>query len=256
VSANPAYEIPVTESGVISRTLVLAFGVFAYVLFLAIFLYLIGFIGDFIVPKAINSGAEGPVLQAVLIDLGLLGLFAVQHTIMARSGFKKWLIRFIPVAIERSLFVFVTNLILIATVWLWRPLPGVLWKLDGVAATGMWVLFFVGWGIVLLSTFLIDHFDLVGLKQTFFYATRRPYNGPEFKEHLLYKVIRHPLMLGFLVAFWATPIMTMSRFFFATVCTVYVLLALYIEERTLVELHGDDYRAYQQRVRMLLPFPK
>ncbi|MBW2242378.1 MAG: isoprenylcysteine carboxylmethyltransferase family protein [Deltaproteobacteria bacterium] len=256
MSANPAYEIPVTESGALPRSLVLAFGVFSYVLFLGVFLYLIGFIGGFIVPKTLDSGVQGPVFQAVLINLGLLGLFAVQHTIMARSGFKKWLIRFIPAATERSLFVLVTNLILIATVWQWRPLPGVLWEVEGVAATALWTLFFVGWGIVLLSTFLIDHFDLFGLKQTFFYATGRPYAGPEFKEHLLYKVVRHPLMLGFLVTFWAAPVMTMSRFFFAAVCTGYILLALYIEERTLVELHGDDYRDYQQRVRMLIPVPK
>jgi protein-S-isoprenylcysteine O-methyltransferase Ste14 len=131
-----------------------------------------------------------------------------------------------------------------------------LWELEGAAATAMLILFFIGWGIVLLSTFLIDHFDLFGLKQTFFYATRRAYEGPEFKEHLLYKIVRHPLMLGFLVTFWAAPVMTMSRFFFATVCTLYILLALYIEERTLVELHGDEYRAYQQRVRMLLPIPR
>ena len=256
MSANPAHENPATESGPISRALMLAFGVFAYVLFLAIFLYLIGFIGGFIVPKTLDSGVQGPVLQAVLINLGLLGLFAIQHTVMARSGFKRWLTQIIPAAAERSLFVLLTNLILIALVWQWRPLPGVVWEAGGVAATLLHVLFFVGWGIVLLSTFLIDHFDLFGLKQTYFYATGRPYAGPEFKEHLFYKIVRHPLMLGFLVTFWAAPVMTTSRFFFAGVCTVYILLALYIEERSLVELHGDEYRDYQRRVRMLLPIPK
>ncbi|MCP3984997.1 MAG: isoprenylcysteine carboxylmethyltransferase family protein [bacterium] len=235
---------------------VLAIGVFSYVLFLGIFLYLIGFIGGFIVPKTLDSGAQGPVLQAVLINLGLLGLFAIQHSIMARTGFKQWLIRFIPAPLERSLYVLLTNLILIALVWQWRTLPGIVWETEGAAATLLLGLFFLGWGIVLLSTFLIDHMDLFGMKQAVFFATGRPYTNPEFKEILLYKVVRHPLMLGFLVTFWAAPVMTMSRFFFASVCTVYILIALYIEERTLVELHGDDYRAYQQRVRMLLPIPR
>ena len=256
MSVDPSLENPADPGSATSRALVLAFGVFAYVMFLAIFLYLVGFIGGFVVPKTLDSGAPGPVLQAVLINLGLLGLFAIQHTVMARSGFKHWLTQFLPASAERSLFVFLTNLTLIALVWLWKPLPGVIWEVGGSAATLLQILFFVGWGIVLLSTFLIDHFDLFGLKQTFFYATGRPYAGPEFKEHLFYKLVRHPLMLGFLVTFWAAPVMTMSRFFFACVTTVYILLALHIEERTLVELHGDDYRDYQRRVRMLLPIPK
>jgi protein-S-isoprenylcysteine O-methyltransferase Ste14 len=244
------------QSTALGRFAILAYGIISYAIFFATFLYLIGFIGSGIVPKTIDSGTVEPILDAVLINLALLGLFAVQHTIMARPAFKRWWTTIIPVAIERSTFVLVTSLLLILLVWQWRPMPTVIWNIEGA---GFWILHGIsgiGWGIVLLATFLIDHFDLFGLRQTWSYASRTPYRGPQFHERLLYRVCRHPLMLGFLVAFWFTPTMTVGHLFFAGVTTIYVLVALRIEEATLIEMHGDKYRDYQKRVRMLLPIPR
>jgi protein-S-isoprenylcysteine O-methyltransferase Ste14 len=245
-----------TPSTALGRSATLAYGVISYGIFFVTFLYLIAFIGSGIVPKTIDSGPVVPARDAALLNLALLGLFAVQHTIMARPAFKRWWTTIIPIAIERSTFVLITSLLLSLLVWQWRPMPTVIWNIEGA---GFWLLYGIsgiGWGIVLLSTFLIDHFDLFGLRQTWFYATRKPYGGPQFRERLLYRVCRHPLMLGFLVAFWFTPIMTVGHLFFAGVSTVYILLALQIEEATLIALHGDDYRDYKKRVRMLLPIPR
>jgi protein-S-isoprenylcysteine O-methyltransferase Ste14 len=209
-----------------------------------------------VVPKQINDGTPGPILRSMGINALLMSLFAIQHTVMARPAFKRWWTTIIPWAIERSTFVWITSLLLLLMVWQWRPMPGVIWQLEGGLAAVVYAISGLGWGIVLLSTFLIDHFDLFGLKQTTMYAMGRKYGGPKFRELLLYKVVRHPLMLGFLVAFWATPLMTVGHLFFAVVITGYVFLALRIEEETLIELHGDDYRDYQRRVRMLLPIPR
>ena len=244
------------QSSTLARASVLAYGVTSYALFFATFVYLIGFVVGAVVPRTIDSGPVGPLGASILIDLGLLALFALQHTVMARPPFKRWLAKIIPAAVERTTFVLLSTLILILLVWQWRPLPEVVWHVGGSAAVALHLVSGMGWGIVLLSTFLIDHFDLFGLRQTFAYATGRPYSGPRFRERLFYKLCRHPLMLGFLIAFWATPVMTVGHLLFAAVSTAYILLALHIEEATLLELHPAEYASYQQRVRMLIPIPR
>ncbi len=238
------------------RTVMLAYGITAYTIFFGTFLYLIGFVGSGIVPKTIDSGTPGAPATAVAINTLLLALFVIQHTIMARIAFKRWWIRIIPEPAERSTFVLATSLLLILLVWQWRPLPEIVWQAEGALRLALYAISGLGWGIVLLSTVLIDHFDLFGVKQTFFHATGRSYAGPEFREVLLYKVCRHPLMLGFLIAFWATPTMTVGHLVFASLSTLYILVALQIEERTLIELHGEAYEDYRRRVRMLLPIPR
>lgn len=237
----------------IARTLTLAYGLVAYALFFGIFLYLIGFIGGFGVPKTLDDGVAGPVAAAVAINIGLLGLFALQHTVMARPAFKRWWTTIIPEAAERSTFVLATSLLLCLMAWQWRPIAGTVWHVDGAAAVALYAVSAVGWLTVLASTFIIDHFDLFGLRQTFSYALGRPYQPPVYKEAYLYRFVRHPLMLGFLIAFWATPHMTVSHLLFAGVCTAYILVAIRIEEDTLVELHGKAYEDYCSRVPALFP---
>lgn len=249
-------ESSVPGSTALARAAVLTYGLLSYAIFLVTFLYLIGFIAGAIVPKTIDSGPTGAVGQSILINLGLLGLFAIQHTIMARTAFKRWFMQIVQAPIERSTFVLLSSLILILLAWQWRPLPESVWQVGGSAAIALYLVAGMGWGIVLLSTFLIDHFDLFGLKQAFAFATGRPHTGPRFRERLLYKVCRHPLMLGFLIAFWATPAMTVGHLLFAAVATGYVLVALRIEEVTLLELHPTEYASYQRRVRMLIPIPR
>jgi len=235
---------------------ILLYGVGSYAFFFGTFLYLIGFVGNWVVPKSIDTGAAAnSTANAIAIDVILLGLFAVQHTIMARPAFKEWWTRIIPEAAERSTFVLLSTVILALIAWQWRPLPTVVWSVENTTAAGVLsAISLAGWGIVLVSTFLIDHFHLFGLSQSGLYALGRPSEGPVFKERLFYRWVRHPLMLGFLIAFWATPVMSQGHLLFAVVTTVYTLVALQIEEATLVQLHGDDYRDYQRRVPMLLPF--
>jgi protein-S-isoprenylcysteine O-methyltransferase Ste14 len=238
-----------------SRVLALLYGAFAYVLFLLTFLYLIGFVADVFVPKSVDRGAPPNGETAVLIDLLLIALFGVQHSVMARPRFKAWLTRYVPKPIERSTFVLVTCVVFALMFWLWEPLPGRVWSIDGALA---WVILTVaaaGWALVLLSTFVIDHFELFGLKQVIAFALRREPVPARFAERSVYRWVRHPLMLGFLVAMWATPVMTLGHLIFAAGYTVYVLIALQIEERDLVAMHGADYRDYRRRVPMLLPLP-
>jgi len=239
----------------LGRALILIYGVVVYVLFLGIFVYLIGFVGGMGVPKTINDGAPGGTVSAIATNVGLLALFAIQHTIMARPAFKRWWTRYIPAAIERSTFVLFTVVILIAMVAAWRPLPEIVWQAEGVAAVLLEAAFWLGWGIVLLATFLIDHFDLFGLKQAIAAGLGRGQTPVVFRERLLYRYTRHPLMLGFVIAFWAAPTMTEGRLLFAVVTTVYILLAIEIEEKTLIELHGDAYEDYRRRVSKLIPRP-
>jgi protein-S-isoprenylcysteine O-methyltransferase Ste14 len=230
----------------------------AYVIFLATFLYAVGFVADVVVSPSIDRGGQETALpQAVLINALLLGLFAIQHSIMARRGFKKWWTKTVPWAVERSTFVLVSSLLLILLFWQWRPLPSMVWEVDNSA--GRLVLqaaFWLGWVIVLWSTFLIDHFELFGLKQVFLHWRGQPLQPPAFKMTGLYRYIRHPIMLGFLIAFWATPTMTVGHLLFAAATTAWVLIAIQIEERDLVEFHGEQYRQYQQRVPMLIPIPR
>jgi protein-S-isoprenylcysteine O-methyltransferase Ste14 len=243
-------------AGAAARALTLVYGVGAYLFFLGTFLYLIGFVGNWIVPKGIDDGTPaGSAGAAVAANVLLLGLFAVQHTIMARPAFKKVWTRWVPWHVERSTFVLLSTAILAVMAWQWRPLPTPVWRIESpLVATLLAGLSLGGWAIVLVSTFLIDHFELFGLKQTVSYAMGRPHEPPRFKERLFYRWVRHPLMLGFLIAFWATPAMSQGHLLFAVVTTAYILVAVQIEEHTLVQLHGDQYRDYQRRVSMLLPF--
>jgi protein-S-isoprenylcysteine O-methyltransferase Ste14 len=243
------------SGGAVARALTLVYGVATYLFFFCTFLYLIGFVGNWVVPKGIDDGTPAPSPgTAIAVNVLLLALFAVQHSVMARPAFKQMWTRWVPWHLERSTFVLLATAILAVTAWRWRPLPTPVWRIESpLAAAILTGLSLAGWGIVLVSTFLIDHFELFGLEQTVSYAMGRRHEPPQFKERLFYRWVRHPLMLGFLIAFWATPTMSQGHLLFAVVTTAYILIALQIEERTLVHLHGDQYRDYQRRVSMLLP---
>jgi protein-S-isoprenylcysteine O-methyltransferase Ste14 len=243
---------PGSAASAASRIAVLLYGVAAYLFFLAVFVYLIGFVGGFVVPKHIENGLPVDPLSALLVDVVLLALFAIQHSVMARPAFKGWWTRIIPAAAERSTFVLCASALLALIIWQWRPLPGVVWEVESPIAV-LHGLYFLGWGIVLYATFLIDHFELFGVRQTIDHAFGRPTERPQFIERSLYRVVRHPLMLGFLIAFWAGPVMSRGRLLFAGVITAWVLLAIRIEESTLVEMHGEPYEGYRRRVPALLP---
>jgi protein-S-isoprenylcysteine O-methyltransferase Ste14 len=228
-----------------------------YLVFLAAFLYAAGFVGNLPVPKSIDSGPTTSLSAAVLVDTLLLLLFAVPHSVMARPAFKRWWTRFVPPPVERSTYVLVSSLLLGLLFWQWRPVPAFVWNVGHPAARGLvHSVFWAGWALVLVSTFLIDHFDLFGLRQVYLYATGRAYTPPTFRTPGLYRYVRHPLMTGFLLAFWATPTMTVGHLLFAVATTGYILIALQLEERDLVGFHGEQYRAYRKQVRMLFPLPR
>lgn len=208
------------------RFIALLYGLICYVIFLAVFLYAIGFTGNLLVPKAIDGGTVGSFTTALLIDVLLLGLFAVQHTVMARPGFKAWWTRIVPKSVERATFVLATNLVLILLFWQWRPLTDVVWQADGVWATVLWVVFWLGWAVVLLSTFMIDHFELFGVKQVLRNLSGASPAPLQFKEPGLYKLVRHPIMLGFLLAFWGAPVMTVGHLVFTVATTGYILIGV------------------------------
>ena len=239
-----------------SRVLSLVYGVASYVVFLGTFLYAIGFVGNRLVPKSIDSGTPSPLVPGLLVDTALLLLFAVQHSVMARPWFKRWWTRFVPASIERSTFVLFASLVLILLYWQWRPLPYVLWSLDGPAAVVMEILFWIGWGLVLLSTFMISHFHLFGLTQVHHHFRGKKAAEPEFKVAGFYRMVRHPIMAGFLIAFWSTPRMTAGHLLFAAATTGYILVALQFEEHDLVKMFGEKYRQYRREVRMLIPIPR
>ena len=236
-----------------TRVLTLAYGAVSYVIFFVTFLYAIGFLGNMAVPKSLDSPATDPWQTALAINLGLLSLFAVQHSVMARPAFKRLVTRMIPPAVERSTYVLASSLALILLFWQWRPLGGVVWDVQN--EIGRLVLhggFAFGWALVLLSTFVINHFDLFGLRQTWRAFRGEPQAGLRFVTPVLYRIVRHPLYLGWFFAFWSTPTMTVTHLLFAAVTTTYILVAIQLEERDLMAAH-PEYAEYRQHVPMLVP---
>lgn len=238
-----------------SRTLALLYGGVSYAAFLITFLYAMAFVAGMGVPKHIDNGIGAPLLTALAIDVALLSLFAVQHSGMARPAFKRWWTRFVPQAIERSTFVLVSSLVLLLLFWQWRPLPQVVWQVShGLPEWSLLAISLLGWLMVLTSSFTINHFELFGLRQVWMFMRRRELKDEPFVLRAMYRIVRHPLMLGFLIAFWATPVMTLGHLLFAGVVTGYIVVAVkFLEERDLVAAHGEAYREYQRKVPMLVP---
>lgn len=236
--------------------LIFAYGIACYAIFFATFLYSVGFLGNLLVPKGIDTGQMISPVAAVIVDLLLLGVFAAQHSIMARPAFKKWWTGFVPPAMERSTYVLFSSLVLILLFWLWQPIPGVVWSASGAAAVVLWVLFAIGWAVVLLSTLMIGHFELFGLLQVYQRLRELKPREPSLITPGFYALVRHPIMTGFVIAFWAIPVMTWGHLLFAVVTTLYILAALPLEERDLIAMFGERYREYRRQVPMLFPLPR
>jgi protein-S-isoprenylcysteine O-methyltransferase Ste14 len=237
------------------KLITILYGAIAYLVFLVAFLYAIGFVGNFIVPKAIDNGIVTSFTEALLINVVLLSLFAIQHSVMARPAFKKWICQFISPAIERSTYVLLSSLVLLLMYWQWRPIPTIVWEFDGALALLFLGLFFFGWTIVFLSTFMISHFELFGLTQVFDNFKNKQLVSPKFQVNFFYKIVRHPIMVGFMIAFWAAPTMTVGHLMFAVVTTLYMIIAVkFLEEKDLVKAIGKEYEEYQNRVPMFVPF--
>jgi methanethiol S-methyltransferase len=237
-----------------ARVTAFVYGVLCYLVFFATFLYAIGFVGNLVVPKAIDSGSQDPLLKALLIDACLLGLFAVQHSLMARQWFKRAWTRLVPEPVERSTYVLFSSLALLLLFWQWRPIGGVIWSVENQAGRlAVYGLYFFGWLLLLVCTALIDHFDLFGLRQVWRYLLDRRNEPIKFKTPGLYRHVRHPIYLSWLCIFWATPQMTAAHMVFAVATTAYIFLAIQFEERDLIEFYGDDYRRYRKQVPMIFP---
>jgi protein-S-isoprenylcysteine O-methyltransferase Ste14 len=246
-----------TQETPVSRILALVYGLASYAFFLVTFLYLLGFIEGFVVPKTIDTGAPAPLLESLVVNLGLIVIFGLQHSIMARPGFKQWWAQWVPASIERSTYVLFSSLALALLCWQWRPMPTVLWSVaDPTVAMALIGLSLIGWLIVLTSTYLINHFELFGLQQVTNNLTGREMPAPVFRTPFFYQFVRHPIYLGFVIALWATPTLTGGHLLLAAVLTAYIVIGILLEERDLVAFFGDDYRRYRERVSMLVPWRK
>jgi len=238
-----------------ARFFTLAYGLLVYAFFLTTFVYAIGFTGNFGVPKSIDTGPTVPLTEALIVDVLLLALFAVQHSVMARRSFKRWWTRIVAPAMERSTYVLASTVALALLLWQWRPIPEpVVWNVDSIAGmNALLAMFWLGWVVLLTSTFLINHFELFGLRQVFARLANRPPPEQEFRTPFFYRYVRHPIYLGFLLGFWATPVMTAGHLLFAIATTGYVLIGIWFEERDLVAQFGEQYRRYRSQVGMLVP---
>jgi len=239
------------------RAAAFLYGVVAYSVFLGTILYAIGFVTGLVVPKTIDTGTTVPLTEALIVNVSLMSLFAVQHSVMARRQFKEWWTQYVPKSIERSTYVLLASLALVLLFWQWRPIPTVVWHIANPAlATTVLGVSLIGWVVVFASTFMINHFELFGLHQVANNLTGRPMPQARFRTPMLYKVVRHPIYLGFIIAFWAAPTMTAGHLLFAAVTTAYIFVGIALEEHDLIELFGDEYRRYRERASMLLPWRK
>jgi methanethiol S-methyltransferase len=237
-----------------SRIGIFLYGVVCYLVFLGVFLYGIGFIGGFLTPTTLDGAPRRPLIEALAIDLGLLAAFAIQHSGMARPAFKRWWTKVVPEAAERATYVLVSSLALVALYVFWEPIGGIIWQTpEGAATIAVIALYLFGWALLLYTTFLIDHFDLFGLKQVWRALTGKPYMPPQFRMPTLYKAVRHPLYVGWLIIFWSAPTMTIAHLVFAVMTTAYILIAIQLEERDLITAHGEDYKNYRRSTPMLVP---
>jgi protein-S-isoprenylcysteine O-methyltransferase Ste14 len=241
------------EDFVIGRVAALVYGVAGYLIFSLSFAYTMGFVGNYLVPKSIDVGSESGLAPSILIDVAVLGVFAVQHSVMARPAFKCWWTRIVPASCERSTYVLVSSLLLILILWQWRPIVTTIWRVEGWPAEMLTAISWLGWLVALASTFAIDHFELFGLRQVFETLSGVAARVPLFKTPLLYRLVRHPLMVGLLLAFWVTPHMTTGHLLFAILMTAYILVGVRLEERDLVVQFGESYEQYRRRVPMLMP---
>jgi protein-S-isoprenylcysteine O-methyltransferase Ste14 len=248
---------PEVSGSKIFKLIAFLYGMASYLIFFVTILYAIGFVMGLVVPKSIDTGADSSAIKAVVINVLLMTLFAVQHSVMARPRFKAWWTQFVPKPVERSTYVLAASLCLLLLFWQWRPIPATVWQVDNPdLAVVVAMLSLAGWVLVFTSTFLISHFELFGVSQVANHLVDRQVEAPRFRTPLLYKFVRHPIYLGFIIAFWAAPVMTAGHLLFAAVTTTYILLGIYLEERDLIEMFGDQYREYKQRVSMLIPWRK